>query len=152
MPADVGLVVVVAEALAVALHHLSGGEMAELPWGLQSGRRGGRTALEGPHQVHGGLKILRCPEFDVDADVIRKATHEEVVLLEWGRLWRVAYQGVETLQIFLDGAMPREPCEVRETVAADGWTEALVGELLEAFPRRHALVVLKGLRHPGHVI
>ena len=68
----------------------------------------------------------------------------------------MAHQGVETLLVLLDGAVPREPCELRETVAADGWTEALVGEFLEALPRRHALVLLEGivpgLRHPGHVV
>ena len=41
-----------------------------------SGYRGSRAALESPCQVHGGLKILGCPELDVDADVIREATHK----------------------------------------------------------------------------
>ena len=106
--------------------------------------------------MHGGLKILGRPELDVDTDVIREATHEQVGLLEWRELRRMAHQGVETLLVLLDGAVPREPCKLREAVAADGWTEALVGEFLEAFPRRHALVLLEGivpgLRHLGHVV
>jgi len=106
--------------------------------------------------VHGGLKILGRPELDVDTDVIREATHEQVGLLEWRELRRMAHQGVETLLVLLDGAVPREPCKLREAVAADGWTEALIGEFLEALPRRHALVLLEGivpgLRHSGHVV
>ena len=41
--------------------------------------------------MHGGLKILGCPELDVDADVIWEATHKQVILLEWGELRRVAH-------------------------------------------------------------
>ena len=42
----------------------------------RSGCHGSRAALERPCQVHGGVKILGCPELDVDVDVIREATHK----------------------------------------------------------------------------
>jgi hypothetical protein len=62
--------------------------------------------------VHGGLKILGRPELDVDTDVSREATHEQVGLLEWRELQRVAHQGIETLLVLLDDVVPRESCKL----------------------------------------
>ena len=112
--------------------------------------------LESPCQVHGVLECLGGAELDVNADVVRQATHEEVHLLLRRQLRRVAHHGVEALLVVLDGAVPGESCQLRETIGPDGRPKALGDELLEVLLGWHALVLLEGvvsgLSHARHVV
>ena len=71
-------------------------------------------------------------ELDVNADVVRQSTHEKVRLVLWRELQCVAHHGVEELLIILDDAVPGKPHQLQKAIGVDGWTKALVDEILEA--------------------
>jgi hypothetical protein len=76
--------------------------------------------------------------------VVRKASHEQLCLLDGVEVPRMAQHRVEAVGVVLDGGGELEPSQLRQTRAANCWPELEMAELLEALPGRHPLVLLDG--------
>jgi hypothetical protein len=58
--------------------------------------------LASPLKVHDSLQVLGFPELEIDPNVFRNTPDEEVDLLDWQKIRRVAHQCVEALLVFLE--------------------------------------------------
>jgi type III secretory pathway component EscR len=79
--------------------------------------------LERSCQVHRHRKALRCPHRQVDANVVRKASHEELRLLDNVKIARVAQNGVEPLREFLHRRTELKSTEFRKARIPKRWPE-----------------------------
>lgn len=80
--------------------------------------------FKGPHEVYRCLQVLGCLEFNLDANVLRLATHEQINLLLWKQIGVVANQCIEALLVVLDRVVEGQPCKLGETVVKNRWPKA----------------------------
>jgi hypothetical protein len=87
------------------------------PW--RWSRQGGSNATRRPARGASPFAGPRAPEFDVDMNVLRQATHQQINLLLWKQVGVVANQCVETLLVVLDCVVEGQPCKLKETVTTN---------------------------------
>lgn len=100
------------------------------------------ATLVGPRQPHGTLEVLRVVQLDVDADVVREATREQLRLLQRLETPCMSHASLERVLIRLDGRGEWQACQVREVVGGDRQPKVFVAEALELLPLWHARVAL----------
>jgi hypothetical protein len=89
------------------------------------------------------LEILGFVELDLDAYGLWKAPGEELHLLEWREGSRVRKARLEGVQVGLDRRGEGQASQIGEVIGADWRPEALMTEVLECLPVRHAGVVFQ---------
>ena len=96
--------------------------------------------------MHRRLQFFGFLKFDIDADVLGKTPHEQIILLAR------RHRCVKTLLVVLEG----QPRELDKVVAVDWQLELLVAQVGEALLRRHTLIFFQGvvqcLGHTGEVV
>lgn len=78
--------------------------------GRRCGQRQGRCRAAPfvyAHQAHGTVQVLGILKLDIDSDVIRKTTSEQLGLLEWCQVSGVSHACQECLQVGVDGGGER---------------------------------------------
>jgi hypothetical protein len=103
------------------------------------------TQLERPGQVNRRRKVLRRAHRYVDADVVRKAPHEELRLLVNVKIALVVENDVEPFREVLHRGAEQKPTEFRKARILARRFELQMTEFLEALSQRHPGVLLEGV-------
>lgn len=122
-----------------------GGQVATRRTGRQGREHewwGDVAALVGACQAHGALEILRIVELDIDADVLRQASHEELRLLIWGEAPRVRHARLELL-VRHDVGWERQTSQICQVIRAERQPETLMAKALEFLPNELAGIALQ---------
>ena len=89
---------------------------------------GDRAAFILTRIVHRRLKILRAAHLHVRLDVVGKAAHKQLGLLEWVEVACMAENGVEAVRVVLDRREEGQPHEHSQPCALCRWPEAEVAQ------------------------
>lgn len=101
--------------------------------------------FEGTSEVHRRREVLRSVQLHIHEDMVGKAAHELLRLLDRIKITRMAQHCVEAIGVVLDRGCELKATQLGEAGALDSRTEPIVAQLLEAIPWRHPLVLLKGV-------
>jgi hypothetical protein len=103
------------------------------------------TLLESTRQVHRRLKVLGVLDGHISPDVVGEAADEEFGLLLRVELPRVAEHSVEAVDVVLYRRGEGQASKLGQAGAVNRRPKPKGTDLLEAFPRWHAIVLLQGI-------
>lgn len=99
--------------------------------------------LIGASHGHGVLKVLRIVELDIDPDVFRQPTGEQLRLLVGDQATGVRHARLELVLVCRNGGQKRQPRKVCQMVRSKRRRKMLVTQTFEFLPTRIADIPLE---------